>query len=109
MEIHGVGVAGATKILGLSNQKEFCIYDSRVGYALSDLNVGDEKLIKCPQGRGGEHGDIATDEEWALNYQRLIWTLQIMREYLVGGAADIRISDLEMALFMKGKRHKRVP
>jgi len=33
MQIDRVGVAGATKILGLSNQEKFCIYDSRVGLA----------------------------------------------------------------------------
>lgn len=47
MRINGVGVAGATKLLGLSDQENFCIYDSRVGNALRDLKK-DKKINSLP-------------------------------------------------------------
>ena len=107
MQIGDVGVAGATKILGLSNQEKFCIYDSRVGLALSDLKKDGKKIILCPPGRStkGDHVSYEKwDHEWSLNYQKLIWTLEIVRDYLKEKAQNLRISDIEMALFMKGAR-----
>jgi len=105
MQLDRVGVAGATKILGLSNQEKFCIYDSRVGLALSDLKKDGKKIIRCPPGRCTK-GDYISyenwDQEWSLDYQKLIWTLDIVRDYLKEKAPNLRISDIEMALFMKG-------
>ena len=107
MQINDVGVAGATKVLGLSNQEKFCIYDSRVGLALSDLKKDGKKIIRCPPGRRTK-GDYVSYEkwnhEWSLDYRKLIWTLEIVRDYLRGKASNLRISDIEMALFMKGAR-----
>ncbi|MEM3010398.1 MAG: hypothetical protein QXE76_01125 [Candidatus Bathyarchaeia archaeon] len=105
MQIEGVGVAGATKVLGLSNQEKFCIYDSRVGLALSDLKKDGKKIIRCPPGRRTK-GDYVSyekwNDEWSLDYQKLIWTLEIVRDYLKTKALNLRISDIEMALFMRG-------
>lgn len=107
MQMEGVGVAGATKILGLSNQEKFCIYDSRVGLALSDHKKDGKKIIRCPPGRRTK-GDYVSNEkwdhEWSLDYQKLIWTLEIVRDYLKEKVPTLRIPDMEMALFMKGAR-----
>lgn len=101
------GVAGATKILGLSNQEKFCIYDSRVGRALSDLRKDGEKIIRCPPGRSIK-GDYILYKQYgherALDYQKLVWTLEIVHDRLKEKAPNSRIADIEMALFMKGKR-----
>lgn len=106
MQMKGVGVAGATKILGLSNQNRFCIYDSRVGKALKDLQKDERKIIRCPPGRCIK-GDYIPyerwDHEWALNYQKLIWTLEIIRDCLKEKDPNLRVADIEMALFMKGR------
>jgi len=107
MRINGVGVAGATKLLGLSDQENLCIYDSRVGNALSDLKKNGEKIILCPPGRTIIRDYVSptnADHEWAENYQRLIWTLEIVRDYLRGKSRHLRIADIEMALFMKGRQ-----
>ncbi len=98
--------SGATKILGLSNQSELCIYDSRVGNALKDLRKDGRKIILCPSGSGrkGDHVPIENASQiWAENYQKLIWTLEIIRECLKEESSHLRIADIEMALFMMGK------
>jgi len=107
MRINGVGVAGATKLLGLSDQENFCIYDSRVGNALSDLRKDGEKIILCPPGRTTIKGDsvspVNAEHEWAENYQKLVWTLEIIRECLKAKSHNCRIADIEMTLFMMGR------
>ena len=103
MWIDGVGPAGATKILGLSDQENLCIYDSRVGKALSDLRKDGIKVILCPPGRG-RSGDYVPHYKaahiWAENYERLLWTMGIIRDYFKEKSHKLRIADIEMALFM---------
>jgi len=107
MQVYGIGVAGATKILGLSNQEKYCIYDSRVGKALEDLRKDGQKIIRCPPGRTIE-GDFVPyekwDVEWSKDYQKLIWTLEVIQGFLKENGHVLRIGDFEMALFMKGRR-----
>ncbi|MCP8322253.1 MAG: hypothetical protein H3Z52_15145, partial [archaeon] len=102
MSIHGVGISRASKIIGLSDQDCYCIYDSRVGTALRGLKYDDKRLILCPPGRL-RGGDICTNNDWAENYERLVWTLEVMRDYLNQKGYPFRIADVEMALFMMGK------
>lgn len=107
MQIYGVGVAGATKILGLSNQERYCIYDSRVGRALDDLVKDGQKLVRCPPGRSTKGDNVPyerLDHEWSLDYQKLIWTLEVIKNHLKEKGSDLQISDIEMALFMKGRQ-----
>jgi hypothetical protein len=102
LTIEGVDVARASRIIGLFDQERFCIYDSRVGQALKTLQFDDKPAFNCP---AGPHklGDICSDERWAENYQRLIWTLEIIRDYLDSEGYPFSIADIEMALFMMGK------
>lgn len=104
------GIAGATKLIGLSNQDTLCIYDSRVGHSLSDLKKGCRKLVLHPPGRQYcPECNSTTQRSWAKNYERLIWTLEIIRDYLakklaqVGSPFNLRISDIELAFFALGK------
>ncbi len=107
MQIYGIGVAGATKILGLSDQEKYCIFDSRVGKAMEDLRKDGTKVVRCPPGRTIE-GDLVPyekwDEEWSIDYQKLVWILEVIRSYLIGKGHDLKIGDIEMALFMMGRR-----
>ena len=103
LNIQGVGISRASKILGLSDQENLCIYDSRVGKALKDLKCENEKIIPCPPGRTYPGDQGLTDEKWAENYQRLIWTLEIVRDYLNEKGHTCRLADVEMGLFMIGK------
>ncbi len=103
LAIKGVGIARASKIIGLFDQERFCIYDSRVGQALTSLQFAEKPVLKCPPGRV-RAGDICSDARWAENYQRLIWTLEIIRDYLHGEGYPFSIADIEMSLFMMGKQ-----
>jgi hypothetical protein len=102
LAIKGVDIARASKIIGLFDQERFCIYDSRVGQALKTLQFAEKPALSCPAGPH-KPGDICSDERWAENYQRLIWTLGIIKDYLHSEGYPFSIADIEMALFMMGK------
>lgn len=103
MQISGVGIARATKVIGLSDQENLCIYDSRVGNALKGLVIEGRKLIKCPPDQGLKRDcDVASKNEWALNYERLIWVVEIIKEYFLSKGAKFKAADIEIALFMMG-------
>lgn len=102
LAIKGVGISRASKIIGLFDQERFCIYDSRVGHALKTLQFTEKPILKCPAGRA-RPGDPCSDSGWAKNYQNLIWTLEVIRDYLNSEGHQFGIADVEMALFMMGK------
>jgi hypothetical protein len=102
LAIHGVEIAQASKIIGLFDQERFCIYDSRVGNALKTLQFAEKPVLQCPAGPK-EEGDICSNERWGENYQHLIWTLEVIRDYLKSEGFPFSIADIEMALFMMGK------
>jgi len=102
MSIYRVGISRASKIIGLSDQDSYCIYDSRVGAALRSLKHDGKRIVLCPQGRS-RGGDVCTNKQWAENYEQLIWTLEVMRDHLNQKGYPFRIADVEMALFMMGK------
>jgi hypothetical protein len=102
LAIKGVGISRASRIIGLFDQERFCIYDSRVGNALRTLRFTEKPVIKCPVGKK-RPGDPCSESGWADNYQRLIWTLEVIRDYLNADGHQFSIADVEMALFMMGK------
>ena len=103
LDVGGIGISRASKILGLFDQENLCIYDSRVGTALKTLEKDGERLILIPPSQVRE-GDLnIKDEEWANHYERLIWTIRIIRDYLNSTGCTYRSADVEMALFMMGK------
>ena len=99
----GVGISRASKIIGLSDQENLCIYDSRVGFALQRLTHDGERLVKIPpsQSRLGDGG--VTNTEWVKNYEHLIWISELIRDFMNENGCTYRIADVEMALFMMGK------
>ena len=104
IEIQGVGISRASKIIGLSDQNKLCIYDSRVGNALKDLRKDNMKLILCPPDQSYKRDfDQANNRRWATNYERLIWTIEIMQEYFREKTYSLRTADIEMALFVMGE------
>ena len=102
LAIHGVEIAQASKIIGLFDQERFCIYNNRVGTALKTLQFAEKPVLKCPA-RPKKSGDICSNERWGENYQHLIWTLEVIRDYLKSEGFPFSIADIEMALFMMGK------
>jgi len=103
LSVYGVGIASASKVIGLYDQNLYAVYDSRVGTALRSLVDEDGgRLIKCPAGRS-RPGDACSDRGWAENYERLIWVLEIISGYMGERRYPFSVSDVEMALFMMGK------
>lgn len=102
LSVYGVGIASATKVLGLSDQNRYAIYDSRVGTALRSLVSDGERLIKCPAGRS-RPGDSCSNQKWVENYERFIWVLEKMSDCLNERGYPFCVGDVEMALFMMGK------
>jgi len=102
MSINRVGIATASKIIGLYDQNHLAIYDSRVGKALKTLVYAGKRIIKCPTGRS-RPGDSCSPEQWANEYQKLIWVLEVIRNSLNKQGYPFSIADVEMALFMMGK------
>lgn len=100
--IKGVGIASASKIIGLFDQNQLAIYDSRVGTALRTLEHKGERIVKCPAGRT-RLGDLCTNEQWAKDYEKLIWILEVIRNWLNEQGFPFNIADVEIALFMMGK------
>lgn len=100
--IRGIGISSASKIIGLFDQNHLAIYDSRVGKALKTLKLTENGTIKCPPGRG-RPGDACTYAQSAANYQKLIWVLEVIRDYLNEQGYPFSSADVEMALFMMGK------
>ncbi len=102
MSIDGVGVSRASKIIGLSDQNSLTIYDSRVGAALETLTNDGHKIIKSPPGLN-RAGDLdCSPIDWAENYQKLLWVLQVIRNELNEAGYPFNISEVEMALTVMG-------
>jgi len=102
-EINRVSISRASKIIGLSNQNDLCIYDSRVGYALEDLKKDEVKLVRCPPSQEQKKNfDADTYKIWARNYERLIWIIEIMKDYFKAKNLNLRAADIEMALCFTG-------
>jgi hypothetical protein len=103
LTIDGVDISQASKIIGLFDQDRFCIYNNRVGNALKTLQFNEKPVLNCPVGPK-QPDDICSDERWGENYQHLIWTLEVIRDYLHSEGYPFSIADIEMALFMIGKQ-----
>jgi len=102
LSINGVGISKASKVIGLFDQNQLAIYDSRVGKSLKTLRLEGSRIIKCPPGRARQ-GDTCADQEWAENYEKLIWILEVVRNTLNEQGYPFSISDVEMALFIMGR------
>ncbi|MFZ7138016.1 MAG: hypothetical protein ACOWW1_06330 [archaeon] len=108
LEVTGLGISRVTKIIGLSDQENLCIYDSRVGYALRDLTVNGKRLHLIPPAmtkreRGKLCDRINDKERWAIEYERVLWTIEQIKDYMNELGCTYRQADVEMALFMMGK------
>ncbi len=105
MKPKGVNISRASKIIGLSNQEELCIYDSRVGHALRTLKKGGVKLIRCPPDRSSKRDwDKGTKKTRAIDYERLIWTMEVFREHFKNKNRLLRAADIEIALYVIGEK-----
>lgn len=104
MKPTGVNISRASKIIGLSDQEKFCVYDSRVGHALRTLKKGGVKLIRCPPDQSSKRDwDSGTKKIRAIDYERLIWTMGVFREHFKNRDRILRAADIEIALYVIGE------
>jgi len=103
LETKYVGISRASKILGLSDQENLCIYDSRVGTALQALTYEGKPLIPTPPSQVRDYDTNIQKKEWADHFEHLIWTAEVIKNYMNNQGCTYRLADVEMALFMMGK------
>ena len=95
----GVGISRATKMLALSDQRLYGIYDSRAGDGLRSLtNKNGRPLIPVPYGRRIQ----GTSGDKALGFENYTWVLRYMLSLFQAqsGCKDWKTCDVEIGLFM---------
>ena len=102
LAIDGIEIIQASKIISFFDQNRFCSYDNNVANALKTLKFAEKPVLKCPVGHK-KPDDICSDKRWGENYLHLVWTLQVVKEYLNKEGYPLSVADIEMALFMMGK------
>jgi hypothetical protein len=106
----GFGIARASKVLALSDQKRFGIYDSRSADGLSDLCQEGKRVIPIPPGRV-IRGDSLTKREFCVAFREYTWVLRFlhccaqqdkkMRDEFQ------QVADIEIALFARSRKRSR--
>jgi hypothetical protein len=102
-----IGISRASKVLALSDQFQFGIYDSRSAHGLSDLvDRSDHGIIVIPPGRV-IRGDVRTKDEYCRAFERYTWTLRYFRDLARKdpslGVSFSRLADLEIAFFARSR------
>ena len=111
-KLTGIGISRASKVLALSNQSEFAIYDSRAAHGLSELVYNGRRLIPIPPGRVVV-GDSLSKADFCRAFEEYTWVLTFLRDY--AQANDElrehfkRVSDLEIAFFAKSRAEVTTP
>lgn len=98
-ELKGVGISRATKMLALSDQMLYGIYDSRAGNGLSPLvNKNGNPLIPVPSGIAIQ----GTPGNKALGFENYTWVLRRMLPLFQAqpNCRNWKVCDIEMGLFM---------
>jgi hypothetical protein len=107
-----IGISRASKVLALSNQSEFGIYDSRSAHGLSELLYNGCRLIPIPPGRVIA-GDSLSKTDFCRAFEKYTWVLTFL-----WGCAQAndglrehfgRVSDLEIAFFAKSRAEAPAP
>ena len=101
--LRGIGISRISKLLALSSEERFGIYDSRVGAGLEDLQSQGRPLIHVPPGRG-RRGTTTDFNELANAFALFTCLVRdlAMRARQDGIQILERPADVEMALFMRG-------
>ena len=107
----GVGISRASKVLALSDQQEFGIYDSRSAHGLSDfVGSNGQRIIPIPPGRV-IRGDFRKD--YCDAFEHYTWVLRHLRK--LASTSDSlgrefgRVADLEVALFTRSRSGIQLP
>jgi hypothetical protein len=109
-QLKGVGISRATKIIALSNQDDFAIYDSRTGHALRDLTIHRKRMLLIPVGRviPGDKGISSnTFCNEFVKYTAVIQELRNLAKNEPFAKEFRRASDIELYLFSRSRRESK--
>jgi len=106
LKLPRIGISRASKVLALSDQQEFGIYDSRSGHGLSDLALSGRRIIAIPPGRV-IRGDSRTSDGYCRAFAEYTWVLRYFRDRACEDpslrSAFSRAADLELAFFVRSR------
>jgi len=113
VKLPGVGISRANKVLALSDQQEFGIYDSRSAHGLSDcVGSNGQRIIPIPPGRV-IRGDFRKD--YCDAFEHYTWVLRHLRDLALASTSEsirrefARVTDFEVALFMRSRKGIQLP
>jgi hypothetical protein len=103
LKLHEVGIARSSHWLCFINQNRYCIYSSRISYALRGLGEGDGKTFPTVRGQGDIENcpkpTSRTEKQMAADYIKFLKLMQrVVEEYKLDSVAEV-----EKGLFMLGK------
>ncbi len=105
-QVRGFGISRISKIIALSNQDGFGIYDSRSAHGLSDLCDKDgNRIVPIPPGRV-IYGDALSKRDFCKEFANYTEVLRMLHNLAKADYEKIfpRVADIEMALFMRSRR-----
>jgi len=109
VQLPGIGISRASKVLALKNQNDFGIYDSHSAHGLSDLvDASGNRVVLIPPGRNNLiPGDHATKKQFCAAFERFTW---VLREFRRMAALDrelcpifTTVAEIEIALFSRSR------
>jgi hypothetical protein len=106
MDLKGVGISGATKVLSLADPASIAIYDSRAAHGFSDLTCDGKRCLPIPQGRKVK-GDSLPGEDWPTAFRRYVYLLrhfcELARAEPKLAESFKRAADFDLAFFARSK------
>lgn len=107
VKMKGIGISRASKVLAISNQNDYGIYDSRSAHGLSDLTFSDKKRIPIPPGRVVPGDDHLNNYDFCYGFQNYTWVLRYLREKALQDPGlkhhFPRVADIEIAFFTRSR------
>ncbi len=108
VRLDGIGISRASKVVALSNQTQYGIYDSRAAHGLSDLTIHGRRVVPIPPSRSNkfkyDYGDNLHFCEAFTTYTAVLRFLRDKARRNPELSSDFsRAADVEMALFARSR------
>ena len=106
-QLTGVGIARGSKILALSNQRDFAIYDSHAAHGLSDLRFSGRPLVPIPPGFAVPGDTAYSKADFCREFPKYTWIIRYLRDRARVDPAlrphFRRAADIEIAFFCRSR------
>jgi hypothetical protein len=105
MDIKGVGISRASKVLSFADPASIAIYDSRAADGL-DLTCNGKRCLPIPPARGSRRGSLRRDD-WPTAFDRYVHVVRHLCE-LAGSEPNLaesfkRAADFDLTFFARSK------